>query len=180
MAKSLALSPTHSISQWPGLTRPSIRTRRNWMAASKSGHGERLLVVKKAPQLPECLGFDLPDGFARHRELLADLFQRVAGADAEQHAATHIQNAFGKPAWRRMALAVWRLGMPIGTAKFCLVIGLCQISWLLLPCRTRLQPADHSNSRNARSNCGAIQTAAGSASRSAVICRNKVEGSISG
>jgi hypothetical protein len=26
-----------------------------------------------------------------------------------------------------MALAVWRLGMPIGTAKFRPVIGLCQI-----------------------------------------------------
>jgi len=36
----------------------------------------------------------------------------------------HIQNAFGNPAWRKMELAVWRLGMPIGTAKFRLVIGL--------------------------------------------------------
>jgi len=49
-----------------------------------------------------------------------------------QRAFAVVQNAFGKPAWRRMALAVWRLGMPIGTAKFRLVIGLCQISWLSL------------------------------------------------
>jgi hypothetical protein len=27
-----------------------------------------------------------------------------------------------------MAFAVWRLGMPTGTAKFRFVIGLCQIS----------------------------------------------------
>jgi hypothetical protein len=40
-----------------------------------------------------------------------------------------------------MALAVCRLGMPIGTAKFRLVVGLCQISWLPLPCRTSVQPA---------------------------------------
>jgi hypothetical protein len=26
-----------------------------------------------------------------------------------------VQNALGNPAWRRMALAVWRLGMPSGT-----------------------------------------------------------------
>ena len=78
-------------------------------------------------------------------------------------------NAFGNPAWRKMALAVWRLGMPTGTGKFRCVIGLRQISWLPLPCRTRVQPAARSNSRKARSNCGAIQ--AGSASRRAVICR---------
>jgi hypothetical protein len=29
-----------------------------------------------------------------------------------------------------MALAVWRLGIPTGTAKFRCVMGLCQISWL--------------------------------------------------
>ncbi len=43
-------------------------------------------------QLAQCLGLDLADAFARHRELLADLFQRVVGvhADAEAHA----QHAF--------------------------------------------------------------------------------------
>src|SRR5262249_12466078 len=55
------------------------------------------LVVKEAAQLPrparmlelaQRLGLDLPDALARHRELLADLFQRVVGihADAEAHA----------------------------------------------------------------------------------------------
>jgi hypothetical protein len=39
-------------------------------------------------QLAQRLGFDLPDSFARHRELLADFFQRVVGllADTEAHA----------------------------------------------------------------------------------------------
>jgi hypothetical protein len=32
-----------------------------------------------------------------------------------------------------MAFAVWRLGMPTGTAKFRRVIGLYQISWLPFP-----------------------------------------------
>jgi hypothetical protein len=90
------------------------------------------------------------------------------------------QNAFGNPAWRRMALAVWRLGIPTGTAKFRFVIGLCQISWLPLPCRTSVQPAARSNSRNGRSNCGAIQAAAGSASRNAVICKYNEAGSMPG
>src|SRR6478752_10806185 len=66
------------------------------------------------------------------------------------------QNALGKPAWRRIALAVWRLGIPTGTAKFRLVIGLCQISWLSVPWRTRKQPAPRNRSRSALSNCGAI------------------------
>jgi hypothetical protein len=94
--------------------------------------------------------------------------------------AQFAQNAFGKPAWRKIALAVWRLGIPIGTAKFRLVTGLCQISWLPLPWRTRKQPAPRNKSRSALSNCGAIHAAAGSASRSAVICRNKSPGSTPG
>ena len=59
------------------------------------------LVVKEAPQLPrparmlqlpQRLRLDLADALARHRELLADFFQRVVGvhADAEAHA----QHAF--------------------------------------------------------------------------------------
>ena len=79
-----------------------------------------------------------------------------------------------------MAFAVCRLGMPTGTAKFWPVIGLCQTSWLPLPYRTIAQPAAFSRSRNGRSNYGAIQAAAGSASRSAVICRNSDAGSSSG
>jgi hypothetical protein len=66
------------------------------------------------------------------------------------------QNAFGRPACRKMALAVWRLGIPTGTGKFRRVIGLYQISWLPLPWRTKVHPAARSSSRSARSNCGAI------------------------
>src|SRR6267154_2071854 len=48
-------------------------------------------------QLPQRLGFDLPDALSGHRELLADFFQGVVGvhADAEAHA----QHAF--LAWRQ-------------------------------------------------------------------------------
>jgi hypothetical protein len=48
------------------------------------------------------------------------------------------------------------------------------------PCRTIVQPAAFNSSRSARSNCGAIQLVAGSASRKAVICRNNDCGSTSG
>jgi hypothetical protein len=43
------------------------------------------------------------------------------------------QNDFGNPACSRIAFAVWRLGIPTGTGKFQLVIGLRQISWLPFP-----------------------------------------------
>ena len=43
-----------------------------------------------------------------------------------------------------------------------------------------MHPAARSKSRNGLSNCGAIQATAGSASRSAVICRNSDAGSMSG
>jgi len=56
-----------------------------------------------------------------------------------------------------------------GPSKFLRVIGLYQISWLPRPCRTKVQPAARSSSRNSRSNCGAIQVNACSASRNAVI-----------
>ena len=90
------------------------------------------------------------------------------------------QNALGRPAWRRIALAVWRLGMPTGTAKFRFVIGLYQISWLPLPCRMKVQPAARNKSRSGRSNCGAIQARARSASRNAVIWMKTEFGSTSG
>src|SRR5213593_3167523 len=59
--------------------------------------GRGTSVVQEAAQLPrparmlelaKRLGLDLADALARHRELLADLFQRVVGvhADAEAHA----------------------------------------------------------------------------------------------
>lgn len=68
-------------------------------------------------------------------------------------------------------MAVWRLAAPTGTAKFLPVIGLCRISRLPLPWRTSLHPTFRRISRNALSNRGAFQAAAGSASRKAVICR---------
>src|SRR5260221_9941094 len=54
-------------------------------------------IIEEAPERPgparvlelsQRLGFDLPDSLARHRELLADLLQRVVlvHADAESHA----------------------------------------------------------------------------------------------
>src|SRR5947207_14753465 len=59
--------------------------------------GRATSVVQEAAQLPrparmlelaQRLGLDLADALAGHRELLADLFQRVVGvhADAEAHA----------------------------------------------------------------------------------------------
>src|SRR5215475_4897248 len=58
-------------------------------------------VVQEAPQLArparmlelaQCLGLDLTDALARHRELLTDLFQRVVGVHADTEA--HAQHAF--------------------------------------------------------------------------------------
>src|SRR5262249_44700571 len=48
----------------------------------------QLAAAARVLELPERLGLDLADALARHRELLADLFQRVVGihADAEAHA----------------------------------------------------------------------------------------------
>jgi len=84
---------------------------------------------------------------------LSRLSEHMGRRDLEQQLG---QKAFGRPACRRMALAVWRLGIPIGTGKFRPVIGPCQISWLPLPWRTSVHPAARSSSRRARSNCGAI------------------------
>src|SRR5438128_10193419 len=64
-------------------------TARNELAASS--------IVEKASETPRAarmlelaqrLGLDLADALARHRELLADLLERVVGvhADAEAHA----------------------------------------------------------------------------------------------
>jgi hypothetical protein len=44
----------------------------------------------------------------------------------------------------------------LGVEKFRRVMGLNQISWLPLPWRTKVQPAARNDSRNGRSNCGAI------------------------
>ena len=43
-------------------------------------------------EFPQSLGFDLPDALARHRELLADLFQSVVGIHLNPEA--HSQHAF--------------------------------------------------------------------------------------
>jgi hypothetical protein len=37
-------------------------------------------------QLPQRLGFDLPDALSRHRELLADFFHGAVGVHADAHA----------------------------------------------------------------------------------------------
>ena len=58
-------------------------------------------------ELAQRLGLDLADTFARHRELLADFFQRVVGvhADAEAHAqhALFAWRQRGEHARRRFA-----------------------------------------------------------------------------
>src|SRR5690242_4301066 len=58
-------------------------------------------------ELAERLRLDLPDALARHRELLADLLQRVVGvhADAEAHAkdALLARGERGEDAGRRLA-----------------------------------------------------------------------------
>ena len=43
-------------------------------------------------QLSQCLGFNLPDTFARNTELLANFFERVIGIHADSEA--HAQHAF--------------------------------------------------------------------------------------
>src|SRR5215208_5757965 len=73
-------------------------------------------IVQKAPQLAaparmlqlaQRLGLDLPDAFARHRELLADFLQRVVGVHPDSKA--HAQHALlargerGEHARRRLA-----------------------------------------------------------------------------
>src|SRR5271167_4615332 len=73
-------------------------------------------VIQEAPQLSAAarvlelaqgLGLDLADALAGHRELLADLFERVVGvhADAEAHAehALLARGERGKHARRRFA-----------------------------------------------------------------------------
>src|SRR6476646_11582709 len=68
--------------------------------------GTKRLIVQEASQLPrparmlelaQRLGLDLADALARHRELLADLFQRVVGVHADSEA--HAQHALF--AWRQ-------------------------------------------------------------------------------
>jgi hypothetical protein len=44
-------------------------------------------------QLAQRFGLDLADAFARHRELLADFFQRVVGVHADADAEAHAQHA---------------------------------------------------------------------------------------
>ena len=58
-------------------------------------------VIEEAPELPasarvfelpQSLRLDLADTFARHRELLADFFERVVGVHTD--AKPHAQHAF--------------------------------------------------------------------------------------
>jgi predicted esterase len=87
----------------PTLVSPSRNQNGGPRPAAAQSASPRCLasIIQKAPQLPaparmlelaQRLGLDLADALARHRELLADLLQRVVGvhADAEAHA----QHAF--------------------------------------------------------------------------------------
>ena len=40
-------------------------------------------------ELPQCLGFDLLNAFARHRKLLADFFQGVVAVHSDAKAHTY-------------------------------------------------------------------------------------------
>src|SRR5437899_7771592 len=77
--------------------RSSINTDFARLRRAKFFESAEILIIQKAAQLAAAarvlelaqrLGLDLADALARHRELLADLFQRVVGihADAEAHA----------------------------------------------------------------------------------------------
>jgi hypothetical protein len=62
-------------------------------------------------QLPQCLGLDLADALARHRELLADLLQRVilVHTDAESHAKNALLARGEGSEHARRGLAQFRL-----------------------------------------------------------------------
>ena len=66
--------------------------RRGKIGASGIEEAAQLARPARMLELPERLRLDLADALARHRELLADFFERVVGvhADAEAHA----QHAF--------------------------------------------------------------------------------------
>src|SRR5438128_2216749 len=77
--------------------RSSINNGFARLRRAKFFESAEVLIIQKAAQLAAAarvlelaqrLGLDLADALARHRELLADLFQRVVGihADAEAHA----------------------------------------------------------------------------------------------
>jgi isochorismate hydrolase len=71
-------------------------------------------------------------------------------------------------------------GIPIGTAKVSPRDRAIPDFMAAAALADQAAASARSKSRNARSNCGAIQAAADSASRSAVICTNSEVGSISG
>src|SRR5208282_170777 len=79
------------LTELPPLLRVGGRGARNDADAARAS------IVEEAPELPapawvlefaQRLGFDLADALAGHRELLADLFERVVRvhADSEAHA----------------------------------------------------------------------------------------------
>src|SRR3954470_24726554 len=89
-----------AVRTWPTGPEPTRKTcaiRRPRMPIPRQRRGTRASIIQKTSQLAasarmlelaQRLGLDLADTLARHRELLADLFQRVVGvhADAEAHA----------------------------------------------------------------------------------------------
>src|SRR5215204_179570 len=92
---STAVSQTRTMAPITPRQMPTPWTARS--AASSRVTRRSSSLVEEAPQHPgsagvlqlaQRLGLDLADALAGHRELLADLFQRVVGvhADAEAHA----------------------------------------------------------------------------------------------
>src|SRR5215831_11579841 len=63
------------------------RARRRAGASAALDERAQPLAPRGVPELPQRLGFDLPDALAGHLEVLAHLFQGVVGLlpDAESH-----------------------------------------------------------------------------------------------
>src|SRR5260370_42643308 len=98
------------------LSKPPGKARRSYSILGSSTtrpqgafarlHQYLFSIIQEAPQLPaprrmlqlpQRLGFDLPNTLSGHRELLADFFQGVVGVHADTEA--HAQHAF--LAWRQ-------------------------------------------------------------------------------
>src|SRR5688572_19773233 len=84
------MGPNKINSQLPTIQLPNLELGvGSWIGGLRSSLEEcpQLAAPRRVAELPQRLGFDLPDALAGDREALADLFQRVlaAIADAEPH-----------------------------------------------------------------------------------------------
>src|SRR5216684_8709044 len=87
-------------------------------------------------QLPQCLGFDLPDALARDRELLTYLFQRVVlvHADPEAHAQDALFPRCERGEHARRSLAQVRLDSCVDRLERVLVLDeVAEAAVILVP-----------------------------------------------